>query len=361
MKASGRTCFARESLCAVMTILLPAVLSSGCPARGRTSAPAGAPSQSPASSDGPQTLPRSSSPSQAERACDNSQAVASTAIGEAQFIARVVAPTAVAISVTVGPTGRPPLAICAERWLAGRWGRRKCSEEGLGYEGRHGLVLVDAAPESEETYRAAIDPGTGSRGDLTWVPAIRIRTPPSPRAAPPAPDLVTAHAVSSHAAELAWEAHDDCDCSVYGFEILRNVGRDAGRSSDDYQERFPGRVAIVAAGTKKAIIHGLTPGENYAFRIRAFNQVGASPESRWQEVRLPPGASARMAREHISAFVYGVRLTESVNSAVRDVDYYVMCPGGTYAIARGDVDGELSHLTPPFGDSCQAWPSGELR
>jgi hypothetical protein len=262
------------------------------------------------------------------------------------------------VAVDVGPVGRPPLALCVQRWQGGRWAEPTCSEQGLGYKGRHGTLLIDAEPDAQETYRATIDPGTGSQSDWVWSAAVQVRTPPPPLFPPAAPDALTNRPVSPYAAELSWVARGDCESGAYGIEILRSVADDPRLGSNDGAgAQFPRRVAIIAPGVTKTTIHGLTPGTTYAFSVRAFNPVGESSESGYSDVRLPPGAPARTSRQHMGAFVYGVRLTTS-DAGSRDVDYYVACPGGTLGIARGDTDGRLSTLAPPFGDACQAWPPG---
>jgi hypothetical protein len=189
-----------------------------------------------------------------------------------------------------------------------------------------------------------------------WSGALDVRTPAAPRDLPATPQAFAARALSPYAAELTWAPPRACaDNGAYGFEVLRSAAVNA-----DVRGAFPDRVAILPPGSGRAVVHGLKPGAVYAFRVRSFNPVGTSPPSAEQSVRLPPaGAPAHVSREHISAFVFGVRTTTPDGDGSRDADYYVACPGGTQDVASGSVGGEPATLTPPFGDPCQAWPLGD--
>jgi hypothetical protein len=88
--------------------------------------------------------------------------------------------------------------------------------------------------------------------------------PPSGPTAPAAPGALTAQAASSSAIDLAWQDNSSDETS---FRIERLV-------NGAYQE-----VQVLAAGTTRLQIGGLTAATSYSFRVRAANDAGNSAYS----------------------------------------------------------------------------------
>jgi hypothetical protein len=269
--------------------------------------------------------------------------------------ARALAATATRVEVHLLGFGRLPYGQCVERRLEnGEWGERVCSTDGWGYTGTSGSVIMPAKPGAEEHYRVGLDPGTAVEA-WRWSDVVAVTMPRIPTQRPAAPGTLMGRPISPYSAELTWEDRSD---NEYGFEVLLGSPADRVPTPDRIESRYPDRVEIVAPESTRAVIHGLTPGRSYSFRVRAFNPIGVSDPTPSVSVSLPAGPKVTLANEHMSAFGYGVRLIARVDGGLSDVDYYVMCPGGTWSVAREEAPGEGTQLAPPFGDSCQAWPPG---
>jgi chitodextrinase len=113
--------------------------------------------------------------------------------------------------------------------------------------------------------------------------------PPGPTA-PAAPGALTAQAASSSAIDLAWQDNSSDETSFRVEELVNGA----------YQE-----VQVLAAGTTRVQIGGLTAATSYSFRVRAANAAGSSAYSNTASATTqaapPPPAATPAAPTSLTA------------------------------------------------------------
>jgi hypothetical protein len=227
--------------------------------------------------------------------------------------------------------GGQPGAVSAERRIDGGWSNEDVNDR---WEARprgwRDTVEVRANPDSDETYRVAVDFSRAHLpGGVVYSTPIRLHAPEAPTAPPtPARDL-RGRPVSPYAAVLNWTSSRDGSNAPYGFEvILLRDDASPGRPNSASGSRYPGRVAIVRPDLREVTIHGLLPGTRYEFGVRAFNPRGVSPLADRAEVRTPSGDTRRGDAGRLFRSIAGVSETwcsrPSAGSRLRRADDAVL-------------------------------------
>jgi hypothetical protein len=142
--------------------------------------------------------------------------------------------------------------------------------------------------------------------DGSGVPSVAkiVQVDPVPPAPPSAPSLLTASAASVSQINLAWT---DASSNEDGFQIERCT--DAGCTAF-------AQIAQVGGGTTTYSSTGLTASTTYAYRVRAFNIIGASPYSNTAEATTqaapePPPAPTNLTAAAVSSSQINLAWTDA--------------------------------------------------
>ena len=135
-----------------------------------------------------------------------------------------------------------------------------------------------AEPETRYAYRIKAHNASGTSPQSNYVNVTTPAAPAAP-AAPGAPQNLTATVASATSVTLSWD--DPGDSSISGYLILRR----------DTVNQAAGSFDTIAADTGSAATNytdaTAEPETRYAYRIKAHNASGTSPQSNYVNVTTP--------------------------------------------------------------------------